>query len=254
MTREQIAFFVRAFVRRLAAIDFVNEAMLFGAGLLISVVPFLILLSAFASQRVDDDITLYLGLDHQAASIVTHLFRNASPTVSAATVTSLLFVVAGTVAVVSSLLQIYEKVFDQPDRGRRDYLRIVIWTVVMCASVALASVIGKGVIGVPGGVLLVEVVMFAGVTLFVWWTMHYLLGGRVAWRALWPSALATGICAAGLSLFSKLYFSSSIISDDRTYGPIGAVFSIMTWLIAIGAVLLLGAVAGRAWQEIRADT
>jgi hypothetical protein len=32
------------------------------------------------------------------------------------------------------------------------------------------------------------------------------------------------------------------------------VFSIMTWLIAIGAVLLLGAVAGPAWQEAKAST
>jgi len=254
MTRSRVALFVRAFVRRLGAIDFVSEAMLFGAGLLISVVPFLILLSAFASERVDDDIALHIGLDHQAANIVTHLFKNASPTVSAATVTSLLFVVAGTIAVVSSLLEIYEKVFDQPHRGRRDYLRIAAWTVVMCAAVALASVVGRAVLGVAEGVVLVEVVMFATVTLFVWWTMHFLLGGRVAWRTLWPSALATGICAAGLSVFSKLYFSSSIISDDKSYGPIGAVFSIMTWLIAIGAVLLLGAVAGPAWQEARANT
>jgi membrane protein len=119
----------------------------------------------------------------------------------------------------------------------------------MSAVVALASVVSKAVIGVPGGVVLVEVVLFSDVTLFVWWTMHFLLGGRVAWNTLWPSALATGIFAAGLSVFSKLYFSSSIISDDKNYGPIGAVFSIMTWLIAIGAVLLLGAVAGPAWQE-----
>src|SRR6516165_12710139 len=120
MTRSRIALFVRALLRRLGAIDFVNEAMLFGAGLLISVVPFMILLSAFASERVDDDIALHLGLDHRAAGIVSHLFNHASPTVSVATVTSLLFVVAGTIAVVSSLLQIDEKVFDLAHRGRHD--------------------------------------------------------------------------------------------------------------------------------------
>ena len=43
--------------------DVANQAMLFGAGLLISLLPFVILLSAFASQRVNDDISLRLGLD-----------------------------------------------------------------------------------------------------------------------------------------------------------------------------------------------
>jgi len=84
---------------------------------------------------------------------------------------------------------------------------------------------------------------------FIWWTMHFLLAGRVQWSRLLPSAIATGIFAMGLGVFSKNYFSSTIISDDKTYGSIGAVFSLMTWLIAIGAVVILGAVAGPVWQD-----
>jgi membrane protein len=48
------------------------------------------------------------------------------------------------------------------------------------------------------------------------------------------------------------YFSSTIISDSRTYGAIGAVFSILTWFIAIGAVIILGAVTGVVWEDRRA--
>ena len=58
--------------------DVANQAMLFGAGLLISLLPFVILLSAFASQRVNDDISLRLGLDPRAAGIVNHLFKGRS--------------------------------------------------------------------------------------------------------------------------------------------------------------------------------
>ncbi len=49
------------FVLRLNDLDFSSQVMLFGAGLLVSLLPLLILLSAFASQRVDDDISLRLG-------------------------------------------------------------------------------------------------------------------------------------------------------------------------------------------------
>jgi membrane protein len=247
----QAKTFFRALIRRLSEIDFVNEATLFGAGLLVSVVPFLILLSAFASERIDDDIALHLGLDHQAAHIVSHLFNNASPKLNAALVVSVIFVVAGTIAVVSSLLRIYEDVFEIPHRGGRDFPRVIACTIILCVAFGGLSFIGQGLSHIPDGIFLIEIVMFSGVTLFVWWTMHFLLGGRASWRRLWPSALATGIFTAALSIISKLYFSSSIISDDKTYGPIGAVFSLMTWVIAIGAVVLLGAVAGPAWHEAR---
>ena len=44
-------------------------------------------------------------------------------------------------------------------------------------------------------------------------------------------------------------FSSTIISDDKKYGPIGIVFALMSWLIAIGVVIILGAVVGVVWRE-----
>jgi uncharacterized BrkB/YihY/UPF0761 family membrane protein len=154
------------FLAQLKALDFANQAMMFGGGLLVSLLPFMILLSSFASQRVQDDITVRLGLDPHAADIVDRLFTHPPATLNTATGTSLVF----------------------------------------------------------------------------------LLAGRVAWRTLLPSAVITGLCYGGLGLFSKFYFSGTIISDSQTYGTIGAILSIMTWFIAIGAVIILGAVAGAVWE------
>jgi hypothetical protein len=61
----------QSFLAGLKALDFADQAMLFGAGLLVSLLPFVILLSAFARQRVDDDISLRLGRDRQASGIMT---------------------------------------------------------------------------------------------------------------------------------------------------------------------------------------
>ena len=65
--------------------------------------------------------------------------------------------------------------------------------------------------------------------------------------SLFRRAQPSSACFAGLGVFSKFYFSSTIISDSRTYGTIGAVFGILIWLV-IAAVIILGAVAGVVWD------
>jgi hypothetical protein len=127
----------QSFVTRLSALDFVDQIMLFGAGLLVSLLPFLILLSAFASNRVDDDIALRLGLDRQASRIMAHLLTSAPASLNVVTATSLLFVAAGTLAVAGSLQQIYEKVLGQPHLGLRGAYRLPIWVIALCLVVAL---------------------------------------------------------------------------------------------------------------------
>jgi membrane protein len=239
----------QSFLTRLKILDFANQAMLFGAGLLVSLLPFVILLSAFASQRVDDDISLRLGLDRRAAGIMDHLFTTAPATLSVATATSLVFLIAGMLTVASSLQQIYEKVFGQDHRGARDLYRLLTWIAVLCGAVVAESLAERPVSAVAVGGWLAPLVTVAIMTPFYWWTMHFLLAGRVRWRALLPSAIITGVLYGGLGFFSKFYFSETIISDSRTYGTIGAIFGIMTWFIAIGAVIILGAVAGAVWEE-----
>jgi membrane protein len=234
---------------RLKALDFADQATLFGGGLLVSLLPFVILLGAFASQRIDDDIALRLGLDRQASGIVDHLFTSAPATLNAATATSLVFLTAGMLAVASSLQQIYEKVFRQHHRGIRDLGRLSAWIVVLGVAVVAESVAERPVSAVAAGGWLAPLVTVAIMTPFFWWTMHFLLDGRVPWRTLLPSAVITGVLFGGLGVFSKFYFSDTIISDSKTYGSIGAIFGIMTWFIAIGAVIILGAVAGAARED-----
>ena len=131
----------------------------------------------------------------------------------------------------------------------RDLYRLLTWIVVLCLTVVLESLAGKPVSNVSAGGWLAPLITVAIMTPFFWWTMHFLLAGRVPWRKLLPSAITTGVCFGSLGVFSRFYFSETIISDSKTYGTIGAVFAIMTWLVAIGAVIILGAVAGVVWED-----
>jgi membrane protein len=221
-------------------VSFFDSVVLFGAALLISVLPFVILLSSLANHHIDTDISRHIGLNGQGARIVSELFRSTPSHSWAAIVTGLIFAAAGTVTVASSLQVIYERIFGQPHRGWKDIFRFVTWVAVLFGILVADSVISgpARIVATPAGV--------AG---FFWWTMHFLLAGRVSWRLLLRPAIVTGLLWIGLEAFSSAYFSAQIISDSKLYGPIGVVFSLMVWFIAIGAVIVLGAAAGATWAE-----
>ena len=47
----------------------------------------------------------------------------------------------------------------------------------------------------------------------------------------------------------SVVFSGMVISNDEKDGPIGIVFALLSWLIAIGVVIIVGAVTGIVWRE-----
>jgi membrane protein len=237
----------QAFLRQLRALDFGNAIILFGSSLLLSVLPFIILLSSLANHRIDADLSRHIGLNSEGARIIGQLFRSSPAHAAAPIVAALILAAAGTMAVAGSLQVIYERVFGQPHRGWRDVLRFATWAGALFGVLVAESVIYEHVRA--GGPVAQGLVTYAGTAAFFWWTMHFLLAGRVPWRRLLPAAVLTALLWIGLGLFSAAYFSAAIISDSRLYGTIGVVFTLLIWFIAIGAVIVLGAVAGATWNQ-----
>jgi len=241
---------VDAVATQLKDIHFFDWTLIFGAELLWSALPFIILLSSLANERIDDDLARHIGLSAKGAHIVRELFRSHPTHAVEPLVTGLLFTLAGIVAVVASLQVLYERLFDQERRGWRDLHRHLIWTLILfVALVAEGST--QGPERRAAGPVLEAAVGFVVITLFFWWTMHFLLGGRVGWRRLVRPALVTGILWIGMAVFSSAYFSPVVEEDSRLYGTIGVVFSFLTWFIVIGSVIVLGAAIGAVWQKRR---
>jgi membrane protein len=236
------------FVRRLGALDFVNSIVLFGASLLMSVLPFIILLSSLANHRIDTDLSRHIGLNGQGARIFSQLFRSSPARSAVPIVTALILALAGTMAVAGSLQVIYERVFGQQHRGWRDVLRFLTWAGVLFGVLLAESILSRPV-HAAGGPVAQGLVTYAGTAAFFCWTMHFLLAGRVPWRRLIHAAMLTALLWIGLELLSSVYFSAAIVSDSRLYGTIGVVFSLLTWFIAIGAVIVLGAAGGATWDQ-----
>ena len=190
----------------------------------------------------------HLGMDKQAAADLGRLFTSSAATSSAVTGTSWAWFILAGIAVATTFQQMYERIFELKSRGARDIPRRLTWLIVFVGCSSRAGGAGPPLRGALGPVLL-GVIGLVVLTGFWWFTMWFLLAGRISWRDLFPSAVATAVCWLGMEIVFSVIFSGMVISYYRKYGPIGVVFALMSWLIAIGVVVILGAVAGIVWRE-----
>ncbi|MBO0730994.1 MAG: YihY/virulence factor BrkB family protein [Acidimicrobiaceae bacterium] len=244
--------FAHDVVKGLGAVAFVDRIMSFGSTLLLTVFPLIIVLSAYTSHHIEEDIATHLGLSAQGGRVIEGLFRASDRSFHLAVLVSLLLSFAGTIAVARSVEVIYERTFEHSPLGRaQGWLRSTTWIVVVAAVAIGDGAIGKTLRDGPAGPLVLAVVEGAGFALFFWWSIHFLLGGRESWRRVFPAAVSTAILWIGLGLFAGFYFSTTIVADSKTYGTIGVTFTLVTWFIAMGAVVTLGALFGAVWQKRR---
>jgi membrane protein len=238
---------VQVVVAQLRDLRIVEWTTIFGAELLWSALPFIILLSSLASTRIDDDLSRHIGLNSRGAQIVEHQFRHTPAHATIAILSALAVSFAGSIAVVGSLQVLYERVFDQPHRARA-FPRLITWLLVFLAA-AIAEVVIGGPVRTAAGPVAQALLGFVVVTALFGWTMHFLLAGRVPWRYVIRPALLSGVLWALLAVFSSFYFSTTLVDDSKTYGTIGVVFTFLTWFIMIGFVIVLGAAGGAIWQQ-----
>ena len=179
---------------------------------------------------------------------VTCLPRSAATASAVVGTASMVFFVFGGIAAATALQEIYERAFDLPHRGMKDILRRLAWLAVLIGASLLTGWAGPG-LRHAGGPALLAAAGLVWATGFWWLTMRMLLAGRISWRKLFPAACATGVLYVAMEVVFSLVFSAMVISDDNKYGPIGIIFALLSYLIAIGVVVILGAVVGLVWQE-----
>lgn len=232
--------------RRAVEVDVVHQALVFAALALLLVVPILISVSALvplgAGGGVAAGFAHRFGLTDEATQDLQHLFPARTTVAGTATWGGALLSAVCAVSWPLTLQKGYESAWSLPRAAIRELWRPVTWVLTVVSLLAVIALLHA----VSSGLGLVAVVVLGVPAVFgwSWWTQHFLLGGRVAWRDLLPGAVAITVGLIGLAILAGLLLSTSIVVHHDEYGPIGIVFAMMSWLIALSVVMLGGALLG----------
>jgi membrane protein len=234
-------------------LELLHRAMGFSALGLVTLVPLLIVVAAalpfrergFALWVIDG-----MSLSGRPAEAVRELFAAPSTVLSATSVFSGLLVGLFGVSFAASVQNGYERIWEVPAGPWHHVWRRVVWlaalTVYLLAETQSGAVLRHG----PAqSVLRIALATLFGV-LFFWWGQHFLLGERVTWGALLPGAVVTMAGLGGLRLFSDQVFSPLIVSNAITYGAVGTVLMVQSWLIGVGFVVFGGPLLGRHMHDM----
>jgi membrane protein len=227
---------------------------------MLTVIPLLVVVaaaSAAAHRSAAVWVVYGMGLTRSPARAVVRLFSAPARVLSTTSVFSALLLGVFGVTFAGSVQAGFEKVWGLPAGPWHKIWRQAVWLAALIAYIYAAATVGTVTRHVPAGtVSRVLVAVLLGIVFF-WWGLRFLAGGRVSWLAALPGAVATVAFLAGLRAFSIVFFEPLIVANAITYGAVGTVLIVQSWLIGVGWVIYGGQLFGRwvhdAWLRACAD-
>ncbi len=196
-----------------------------------------------------------LGLQGQAADLVTNTIHAAEDSRQAASIVGLAGLLWSGLGVVAALQAIYDGAWQVKDRGLKDKLVGLAWllgaALLFVASAALTTVLRW----LPGFLAPVGILVGIGVSFLLWlWTARVLPNKKVPWRLLVPGALFGAVGLELLKVAGAYWIPKAVASSSALYGSIGVVFAALAWLAFFGRLVVYEAVINVVTYERRVGT
>jgi membrane protein len=241
---------------RLAALNLVEGAMRLAAQAFLAALPLLMTVAAFAPSGMKhlllDSLRSVLGVHGETLDEVRRTYSASTSTRQSVGALGALLTLASATAFSRALQAVCERCWHLPRAPMRSAAwRWLIWLVVWLAFLLVQAPIRRGFgIGPATGLAL----SLAGSVLLWWWSQHLLLGGRIGWLSLLPGAVLAGVGTITLSWAGHLVLSNAMERSLEEFGPLGPVFTLLSWLISFFLVAICGmalgeAVATSAWYR-----
>ncbi|WP_369244017.1 YhjD/YihY/BrkB family envelope integrity protein [Streptomyces sp. R41] len=231
----------------LVSVNVLDSATRLAAQTFLTAVPLLFVVASVAPQAVRDQFVTSVhdvfGLTGSADAQLKKVYQGDESELRQSTgVVSGLMVLISATACSRAMQRLCERAWRLPGAGARVaawrwIAWLAAWLVMIGLQGPLRGGFGQGLwLGLPL-LLAAEVGMW-------WWTQHLLLTGRVPWLPLLPGALLTGTALSVLTSAAHLYVPRALNHSLDKYGSLGAVFTMLSWLIALCVVVTLCITAG----------
>jgi membrane protein len=245
-------FQVKDLYRNTREFELMHWALSFAALAILTVIPLLIVVAA-ASPAPHSGLASWvvygMGLTGSSADAVTRLFSAPARVLGTTSVFGAILVAVAGVSFSSSVQAGFERIWRLPTGPWHKIWRQAVWSAVLLAYIYAEATVGTvtraGAIETVGRV---AVAVLFGIAFF-WWGLPFLVGGRVSYLAAMPGALATMFCLTGLRVFSSLVFEPLIVRNAVSYGALGTVLIVQSWLIGVGWAVYGGQLFGRWFHD-----
>ncbi|MFJ4202910.1 ribonuclease BN [Streptomyces sviceus] len=237
---------------RLSALNVVEGSVRLAAQAFLTALPLLMTVAAFApgwlQDLLADSLRAVLGVRGDTLDELREVFSATGTTRSTTGALGVVVTLVSATAFSRALQAVCERCWHLPRAPVRTAVwRWLLWLVVWLACLLLQAPLRSG-FGLGAGTGLVLSLLSA--TLLWWWSQHLLLGGRIGWRSLLPGAVLAGAGTVLLSLSARVLLPTAMERSLNEFGPLGPVFTFLSWLIAV----FLVAVSGLALGEYVAST
>ena len=238
---------------RLLEVEFVDRSVALAAKAFVSFFPLLIIISALAPDGVRTELlqTLAdrLGVGGESRDAVKAAFASPDAIKAAAGVLGVLLTIAFAVSFTTALQRVYLRAWRRPPGGGlRNKGRGVIWVAGVAVLLTMLSAV-RSVLPGPAGPVLTGLVGVIGTSALWWWTARLMLRGEVRWRALLPTAIATGVGSSLYTIASSVWMPVRVSNDFAQFGAFGIALSFVTWLTGLAFLLVGAAVLGPALAD-----
>jgi membrane protein len=190
-----------------------------------------------------------MGLTGSSADAVTRLFSAPARVLGTTSVFSAVVLCVAGVTFAGTVQAGFERIWGLPSGPWHKIWRQAVWVAGLIGYLYADATVGTVThAGVAETAARVAVAVVLGVAFF-WWGLRFLVGGRVSYLAAMPGAAATLVGLAGLRVFSGLVFEPLIVKNAVSYGALGTVLIVQSWLIGVGWVLYGAQLFGRWFHD-----
>jgi membrane protein len=225
--------------------EFVERSIALAAKAFISLLPMLLIFAAISPTRVREAMTrtlvTHFGIDGASLVLVRGAFQSPTKVWNGTGFAGLILILFFATSFTNTMARMYMRAWRlAPRRGGKRKLWGLAWLAVFAAYGGLLGALRVHLTG-PVGTPLFYVLSLVG-SVFLWWaTAWAMLGRRIRWRPLLPTAVLTGAGLSAYAVTSSIWMPRVLASHVAQFGFFGLSLALVTWFVGAAFVLVVSA-------------